>query len=259
MSDKETLKEGYKFTYDDAGYLSIYKNVEIQSTKGTVDQIYSQLEKFADGDNKSLIDALAPFRASGTLNTLKYEYSNGQITIMQPGTEDADGNKSFNMDFTADDIGAFTSLADGTKEIPTNLNWGTNDPLALSYEKISDIANDSTGIFTDKEKTLAQKILDEVDAKFSDRTTNFPGITSDDPADLKIKVRVFDITGTTGIEIIYPSTKSVDKPFPNASATSPTTYENKPVANAHYNDTDYKSETPKYVYNSQRYKRTRKS
>ena len=243
----ETFGAGYKFTYDEAGYLSIYKNVEIQSTKGTVDQIYSQLEKFADGDNNSLIQALASYRASNTLNTLKYEYTNGQITIMQPGTEPADGNKSFNMDFTAADTGAFSTLADGVK-FPTNLNWGTNDALALSYQEISNIANDGNGTYSDEEKALAQKILGQVSTIFSERTTNLPGITSGDLADLKI--RVIDINGTPGIDIIYPSTKSVDKPFPDANATSPTTYENKPVAKAHYNDTDYKTETPKYVYNS---------
>ena len=241
----ETFGVGYKFTYDDAGYLSIYKNVEIQNTKGTVDEIYSQLEKFADGDNNSLIDALASFRASNTLNTLKYEYSNGQITIMQPGTEPADGNNSFGMDFTADDIGAFTSLADGIK-FSTNLNWGTNDALALSYEEISNIANDSNGTYTDNEKALAQKILNQVGTIFSDRQTNLPGITTDDLAMLKI--RVIDIIGTPGIDIIYPSTKPVEKPFPDASASSPTEYENQPVAKAHYNNTDYKLATPKYVF-----------
>ena len=240
----KTFGPGYHYAYD-AGYLSIYKNVEIQNTKGTVDEIYSQLEKFADGDNNTLIDALAPFRASNTLNTLNYEYSNGQITIMQPGTEPADGNNSFNMDFTADDIGAFTSLADGIK-FSTNLNWGTNDALALSYEEISNIANDSNGTYTDNEKALAQKILNQAGTIFAYRTTILPGITSGDLADLKI--RVIDINGTTGIDIIYPSTKTVDKPFPDAGATSPATYENKPVAKAHYNDADFKPATPKYVF-----------
>lgn len=242
-----TYGTGYNYTYDDAGYLSVYKNVEIQNTKGTVDRIYSQLEKFADGDNNSLITALAPFVTSNTLNTLKYEYTDGRLTIMQPGTEPSERNKSFNMDFSSDDVGAFTSLADGIK-FPTNLNWGTNDALPLSFEEISNIVNDSNGTYSYEEKALAQKILDQVGAIFSDRATNFPGITSDDLADLRI--RVVDANGTTGINVIYPSTEEVDKPFPDASAASPTVYENKPVAKAHYNDTDYIIETPKYVYNN---------
>ncbi len=242
----KTFGTGYHYAYD-AGYLSIYKNVEFQSTKGTVDEIYSQLEQFKDNDGNSLIAALASFYTSNKLNTLKYEYTNDKLTIMQPGIEPADDNHAFNMDFTADDIGAFISLADGTKGFPTNLNWGTNDALALSYEQISDIANDSNGTYSAEEKALAQKILDQVGTIFSDRTTKLPGITSGDIADLKI--RVIDIIGVPGIDIIYPSTKPVEKPFPDASATSPTTYENKPVAKAHYNDTDYKPATPKYVFN----------
>ncbi len=238
---------GYNYTYEDTGYLSIYKNVEIQNTKGTVDQIYSQLEKFADGDNNSLITALAPFNTANKLNTLMYEYTDSRITIMQPGTEPGDRNKSFNMDFSPDDVGAFTSLADGIK-CPTNLNWGTNDALALSYEQIYNIANDSNGTYTDNEKALAHKILDQVGTIFADRATNLPGITSNDLADFRI--RVVDINGTTGINIIYPSTVEVDKPFPDASAASPAVYENKPAAKAHYNSTDYNTETPKYVYNN---------
>ncbi len=240
----ETFGAGYKFTYDDAGYLSIYKNVEIQSTKGTVDQIYSQLVKFADGDNKSLIDALDSFKTSNTLNKLSYKYENGQLTIMQPGTEDGYDNKSFNVDFTEDDKAAFNSIDDGIRF--SNLKWGTKEPTSLSYEKIRNIAQgvDGSSTFSQDEMAAAQKILDKLAEVFA----TLPGITSNDLNDLQISVVALD--ETMGINVIYPSTKTVDKPFPDASATLPTTYENKPAANAHYKDTDYKSETPKYVYNS---------
>ena len=240
----ETFGAGYKFTYDDAGYLSIYKNVEIQSTKGTVDQIYSQLEKFADGDKKSLIDALDSFKTSNKLNELSYKYENGQLTIMQPGEEPVNGNKSFDVDFTEADKAAFNSIDDGIRF--SNLKWGTKEPTYLSYEKISNIAQgvDGSSTFSKDEMAAAQKILDKLAEVFA----TLPGITSNDLYDLQIGV--LDLDGPMGINVIYPSTKIVDKPFPDASATSPTTYENKPVANAHYKDTDYKSETPKYVYNS---------
>ncbi|MBP5599972.1 MAG: hypothetical protein J6X48_06850 [Lachnospiraceae bacterium] len=241
-----TYGSGYNYVYDNSGYLSIYKNVEIQNTQGTVDQIYSQLENFADGNSNSLITALESFRASNTLNTLKYEYTNGQITIIQPGTEPADGNRPFNMDFTNEDVGAFTSLADGIK-FSTNLNWGTIDALPLSYEDISNIANDSNGTYTDNEKALAQKILNQVGTIFSDREANLPGITSDDLAALRI--RVIDINGTPGIEIIYPTTRSVDKPFPDATASTTTIFENMAVASNHYSSS-YAVETPMYVYNN---------
>ena len=166
-------------------------------------------------DNDTVTLESAPDFVAGPWTKVKKFTIGNRLSVTSEPTE---AHRSFPVDFTAEDMSACDSLADGYK-FPTSLGWGTNDALPLTYEQVSNIANDGTGTFSNDEKALAQRILDRLGTIFSDRYTNLPGITSDDLSDLKVRV-----VSQSEIDVIYPSTKTV-------ASTDPLEYRFSPSKN----------------------------
>lgn len=150
----------------------------------------------ADNDTVTL-ESAPDFIAGPWTKVKKFTIGNRLSTTSEP----TEAHQSFPVGFTSEDISAFASL--GPKFSPS-LAWGTNDALPLTYEQVSNIANDGNSIFSDNEKAVAQRILDQLGTIFSDRYTNLPGITSDDLSVLKVRV-----VSQSEIDVIYPSTKTV--------------------------------------------------
>ena len=162
----------------------------------------------ADNDTVTL-ESAPDFVAGPWTKVKKYTIGNRLSTTSEP----TEAHRSFPVDFDAEYMSACDSL--GQKFTPS-LAWGTNDALPLTYEQVSNIANDGNSIFTDNEKAVAQRILVELGTIFSDRYTNLPGLTSDDLAVLKVRV-----VSQSEIDVIYPSTKTVASTDPLEYSFSP--------------------------------------
>ena len=164
----------------------------------------------ADNDTVTL-ESAPDFIAGPWTKVKKFTIGNRLSTTSEP----TEAHRSFPVDFTSEYMSACYSLGDGSK-FPTTLAWGTNDALPLTYEQVSNIANDGNSIFTDNEKAVAQRIINELGTIFSDRYTNLPGLTSDDLAVLKVRV-----VSQSEIDVIYPSTKTVANTDPLEYSFSP--------------------------------------
>ena len=233
---------GFNYTYA-AGKLSIYKDyglTEGENLAVTTQLVNDEFKYMADSQGNNLKDDVDAYvSGGGSFDKLKYTYtSNGVLTFTQkvlvndPRTTYADATK----------LNGVTAINDFFSQI--NADYNTTDATYVDYSTLSEIeAGTYYKSITAEEHavaTLIKVILDRV-----------PMPDKKDPNSKNdIKFRLVSLTDDNGIEISYIGAKEETKPFPDASADSPTPYVNKPVTKAHFNETDYKIETPKYVYNS---------
>ena len=236
----------YNYNYEN-GTLKIYNNVSITSNTGTVDQINSQLSGFKDSTGNSLETALNSYTAN--LNTLKYNYSNGELTITQPVTHSEDTSVKFDVDLSA--------VETGINELASNqtLNWNTNAATSLTYSEINAIATDDGSHYSANEISAAQAICAQLDTLYDNASTSLPGLVDGTPKN-NITVLITSATGTQGFVVGYPKSVTEYKPFPDANALSSTPFSNAPVVTKSYRDnmkansTDpvYSIDKPAYVF-----------
>ncbi len=240
----ETYGSGYRYIYDDAGYLSIYRDCDLAvgENKAVTAQILSdEFAYMVDSQGNSLKDAVDHFvTQGGSLDKLKYSYSSDGILTLTQDVLVADTKMT---DMNVGDSLSTYETAIGTLFGKLGALYNTISATFVDYNTIVAVINDTSfTTYTANEVAAAAAIKLILDS------AQLPGKMEQWSYD-DVKFALLSIAGDPGIKISYIGTKEVPVPFPDANASTAKKYRAKAVASEHYREA-YVVKKPKYVFNN---------